>query len=141
MDGPVGPVEPDDEEPFLCLPPPDDPCWGDGWEVVVVVGVVLGVVVVEGAGGGVVTVTDGVVEDDGAQLPEMNVSPAGTSEEGAVPGGALTVSVVVPPVGSPTVIVQVSAEAFGIAAIAVVASTELAVMATIFSLRLFDTLL
>jgi hypothetical protein len=36
--------------------------------------------------------------------------------------------------------VQVSADAFGIAATAIVTSTELAVMTTIFSLRLLDTL-
>jgi hypothetical protein len=52
----------------------------------------------------------------------------------------LTVIVVVPPVGSRTTSVHVSAEAIGIAAIAIVARTALTVIAKIFSLRLFDTL-
>ena len=112
--------------------------------VVVVVGVVvdagpvgpLGVVAV-----GVVTVAVGVVLVEGVQLAETNVSPGGTSEAGGVPGAAFTVIVVVPPVGSATVNVQVSADAIGIAATAIVTSTDPAAVATIFSLRLLDTLL
>jgi hypothetical protein len=51
------------------------------------------------------------------------------------------VIVVVPPVGSATVRVHSSAEAIGIAATAIVTSNEPAAVATIFSLRLLDTLL
>jgi hypothetical protein len=149
--GPVGPVKPDDP-PFCLLPPlpPDDPEWPEppddcGVLGVVAVVVVVGVVPVEVGvvGAGAVTVADGVVDVDveGVQLAETSVSPGGTSDTGGVPGAALTVIVGVPPVGSATTSVHVSAEAFAIAAIAIVARTALTVMATIFSLRLFDTLL
>jgi hypothetical protein len=127
--------------------PPDDPAWVDGCgvvvEVVVVVGVGVVLVEVGVAGAGVVTVADGVVEVDVAavQLAETRVSPGGTSDAGGVPGAALTVIVVVPPVGSATTSVHVSADALGIAATPIVASTALTVMTTIFSLRLLDTLL
>jgi hypothetical protein len=133
----AGPVAP----PFGFFPddPPDEEPDEGVVDVVVVgvVGVVVLVVVVP-----VVTVADGVglVEVDGAQLAEMSVSPGGTSDEGGVPGAALTVSVAVLPVGRPTVSVHVSAEALGIAAIAIVTSSALAVMATVFSFRLVDTL-
>ena len=90
---------------------------------------------------GVVTVALGVVLVDGVQLAETNVSPGGTSEAGGVPGAAFTVIVVVPPVGSATVKVHSSAEAIGIAATAIVTSIDPAAVATIFSLRLLDTLL
>ncbi|HUE27000.1 MAG TPA: hypothetical protein VMP89_09515 [Solirubrobacteraceae bacterium] len=134
-EGPVGPVEPD-----VCFLPDEDPGFGLGCGVVEVdVGVV--VVVVGGVVAVVVTVADGVVLVDGVQLAETSVSPGGTSDAGGVPGAALTVSVVVPPVGSPTVSVQVSADALGIAPIAIVASAALTVMATVFSFRLLDTLL
>lgn len=142
---PVEPPEPEGPvEPFEGLPGPVGP--GELGCGVVLVGVVLvepGLVEIGVVVAGVVTVADGVVlvVVDGTQLAEMSVSPGGTSEEGGVPGVALIVSVVVPPVGSPTVSVQVSADALGIAATAIVTSTALAVIATVFSLRLLDTLL
>jgi hypothetical protein len=100
-------------------------------EVVPVIGVVLP---------GEVTVDDGALDGAAAQLPEINVSPGGTNDDGDVPGAAFTVIVDAAPDESATVNVQVSADAFGTAARASVASTELALIATIFSLRLIDTL-
>jgi hypothetical protein len=89
----------------------------------------------------VVTVAEGaVVVVEGVQLAEMSVSPAGTSDEGEVPGAASTVSVLVPPVGSPTVSVHVSADALGIAASPLVMRTSPIVTTSIFSLRALDTL-
>jgi hypothetical protein len=66
--------------------------------------------------------------------------PAGTIWEGGVPGAALTMNVSVCPVSSVTVTVQVSAEAVGSAATALVSSADVKAMAPIFSLRLLDTL-
>jgi hypothetical protein len=134
---------------------PEGPGLGDGREVVVVVVVVrvVGVVDVLVRVGfvevvpvigvvvpGEVTVDDGALDGAGAQLPEMRVSPGGTSDDGEVPGAAFTVIVDVAPEESATVNVQVSADAFGTAARASVASTELTLIARIFSLRLIDTL-
>jgi len=89
---------------------------------------------------GEVTVDDGARDGAGAQLPESSVSPGGTNDDGDVPGAAFTVIVVAAPEESATVNVQVSADALGAPAAAVVASTELTTIARIFSLQLIDTL-
>lgn len=123
---------------FLVPPEPEELGGEEGVvdDVVVVGGGVLVEVVP------VVTVTDGVVlvDVEGVQLDETSVSPGGTSDEGGVPGAALTVSVVVPPTGSPTVSVHVSADAIGIAASPIVVSVKPTVMTSILSLRTLDTL-
>jgi hypothetical protein len=64
----------------------------------------------------------------------------GTRDEGELPAGTSPLNVSVCPVSSVTVTVQVSAEAVGRAAIAMVTNTKLAVPRPILSLRLLDTL-
>ena len=65
--------------------------------------------------------------------------PGGTSADAGVPGGTFTSNVNVWPVAKVTVTVHWSAEAEGIAPRPIVTSTEPAVIAAIFSLRLLDT--
>jgi hypothetical protein len=143
------PVVPKFEEPVvfgLALPEPEEEDEddeeeedeeGDCWGVVVVV-VFVGVVLCV-----VVTVTVGVVVVVGWQLAVTLWTggvPAGSIWEGGVPGGAFTVNVITWPFRSVAVTVHWSAEAEGIAAIAIVASDNPTVRTAIFSLRLIDTL-
>jgi hypothetical protein len=122
------------------LPEPPEEEWCDGVVLVVVVVVVVGVVVRDGVV--VVTVTVGVVLVEGWQLAvtfETGGVPGGSICAGGVPGAALTVKVSVCPSSSVAVTVQVSAEAAGIAAMAMVPRTTATVEMAIFSLRLIDT--
>ena len=109
-------------------------------EVDVVLDVVVVVVVVDVVG--VVTGTVGVVLVLGWQEAVTfwtGPMPAGTSCEGGVPGGALTMKVSVCPLSRVTVTVHWSAEAVGNAATAIVTSANAKLVAPIFSLRLLDT--
>lgn len=93
----------------------------------------LGVVV----GSGLVDVVVGVHE---ALTLFTGLTPAGTIDEGGVPGGTLTLKVSVCPVTSVTVTVHSSAEAVGRFAIPITANADTTEMAAVFSLRLLDNL-
>lgn len=116
------------EPPGECWP---DPPWWFPLGGLEPVGVVVVVVVVA------VVVVD--VGEQDAETFLTGPVPGGTSDDGGVPGGALTTKVSVWPVTSVTVTLHWSAEADGIAAMPIVPKAEPATRARICSFRRMDT--